>query len=65
MIAPMTMENLYHEMKEALEYFGLSFHQMSEVKVFSGKNGFIFQHEGKQIRFSILGPEAVVAGGIR
>lgn len=56
MTSQLTMENLYFEMKEALRYFGLSFHQMAEVKVFASKDQFTFSHKDRHIHFKILGP---------
>ena len=40
----MNMQTLYDEMKEALAYFGLKFHQMGEVEVRISDCEIIFSH---------------------
>lgn len=45
----MNAEELYEELKEALRYFGLSFHQKDQVKVSARTDKIIFEHAGREI----------------
>lgn len=45
----MNMEELYQEMKKALVYFGLSFHQMALVEVAIEDKSIVFSYNGRLI----------------
>lgn len=50
------MSDLYEEMKAALRYFDLSFHEMSKVVISSDKpNTITFTYDGRSICVSIDG----------
>jgi len=50
------MSDLYEEMKAALRYFDLSFHEMSKVLISSDKpNTITFTYDGRSICVSIDG----------
>ena len=49
----MTADDLYEEMKEALSYLGLRFHDRHLVKVTIVDNKLVFTHRGKSISFDI------------
>lgn len=44
------MKELYEQMKKALDYFDLRFHDMDKVKVELGNRCIIFTYENKMIK---------------
>lgn len=52
-MTPVTMEDLYGEMKDALKYLGVRFHDMHNVKVKIEDNKLVFSHWGKSIAIDI------------
>lgn len=49
----MTADDLYEELKEALKYLGLRFHERDQVKVTIVDNELVFTYRGKSISFDI------------
>lgn len=49
----MTMEFLYGEMKAALKFFELSFHDMAEVEVSIVKSSVVFRHNGRELHITL------------
>jgi len=51
----MTMEYLYEQMKDALQYFGLAFSHMDRVTVSIEENHITFIHDNRKITLTITG----------
>ena len=49
----MTMDFLYGEMKAALKFFELSFHEMAEVEVRIVKRSVVFRHNGRELHVTL------------
>ena len=53
------MQELYDDMKDALAFFGVRFHNMGDVKVRALDDGRLeFEHEGRRVSLDVTPREA-------